>query len=185
MSITEQNVEKRPAGERVTVGRGTSAVNLRTSVVQEFWKNRDERIARILGHMENVEDWQVDDQDKVIGALTRLAQRIDHSNGKTLSNRTDALLNIMAYMKSSRAMRLLEWLDSRFHNELALQLVERATSRDDDPRALLLLERLQTLRSLALLGRVFSPSRTRLVSELLRNNEARIKEMGSMPESEA
>lgn len=148
-----------------------NSVNLRKSVVNDFWKKRDERIARILGFMENVEDWMVDDQEAVIAALSGLAQRIDQSNGKALATHPDALLNIMAYMSSSRAMRLLEWLDTRFHNELALQLVERATSRETDARAQLLLERLQTLRSLALLGRIFSPSRTRLVSELLRRGE--------------
>lgn len=173
------------ANQSATVGRTVPSVNLRTSVVQDFWRNRDERIARILGYMENVENWMVDDQEAVIGALTKLAQRIDKSNGKLLSSRTDALLDIMAYMSSSRAMRLLEWLDSRFHNELALQLVERATSRHDDPRAQLLLDRLQTLRSLALLGRIFSPSRTRLVSEVLRANEARSHEAAVMPDGEA
>jgi hypothetical protein len=152
---------------------GPSSINLRKSVVEDFWKGRDPRIARILGWMESVEDWMVDDHEAVAGALSRLTQRIGQSNGRTLASRSDALLDIMAYMSSTRAMRLLEWLDTRFHNEIALQLVERAGEREEDPKAALLLDRLQTLRSLALLGRVFSPSRTRLVSELLGQQEQR------------
>lgn len=163
--------------------QAAASVNLRTSVVQDFWRNRDDRIARILGYMEDVEDWMVDDHEAVLGELTKLAERIHNSNGHKLADRTDAVLNILAYMSSSRAMRLLEWLDYRFHNELALQLVERAAERGDDPRAQLLIDRLQTLRSLALLGRIFSPSRTRLVSDLLRDHLA--QEMSvAMPDGE-
>lgn len=149
-----------------------AAVNLRRSVVTEFWKQRDPRLARILGFMESVESWMVDDHEQVAGALTGLTRKLAAANPSSVAQQADAMLDIMAYMSSPRAIRLLEWMDGHFQNEIALQMVERATQRPDDPRAQLLLDRLQTMRSLALLGRIFSPTRTRLVAEALRIHQA-------------
>lgn len=149
-----------------------AAVNLRRSVVDEFWKQRDPRLARILGFMESVESWMVDDHEQVAGALGLLTRKLASANPNSVVQQADAMLDIMAYMSSPRAIRLLEWMDGHFQNEIALQMVERAIERPDDPRAQILLDRLQAMRSLALLGRIFCPTRTRLVAEALRVHQA-------------
>lgn len=147
------------------------AVNLRKSVVQQFWQSRHPRAAKILSWMESVEDWGVDDHEAVAQALTRLAERLPNASQKVLSEQTDRLLDIMAYMSAPRALRLLEWLDQRFaQGALSVALVERATARADDARAQVLIDRLQALRSLDLLSQVFSPARIQTVTELLRDD---------------
>lgn len=144
-----------------------SQLNLRKSIVAEFWKSRDPRMAMILQWMESMEDWSMDDDRGFSEALLQLTPKMETSSRNALVENTELLLQVMAYMSSGRSLRLLEWFDEHFPQGLSVELVEMARDQEDDPRAQILIDRLRSLQSLSLLGRVFSPARVRRISMLL------------------
>lgn len=144
----------------------TEPLNLRKSLVERFWNNHDPRLARILRWMDSTEDWMLDERPDVMQALTSLGQRMTKTEPNALADRFDPLIEILAYMSSSRALRIIEWLDRAHAGALSLRLVQKAQSRED-ARAQILIDRLQALRSLDLLGQIFSQQRIGRAIELL------------------
>lgn len=144
----------------------TEPLNLRKSLVERFWNNHDPRLARILRWMDSTEDWMLDERPDVMQALTSLGQKMSKTEPDALADRFDPLLDILAYMSSSRALRILEWLDRAHAGALSLRLVQKAMERPD-ARAQILIDRLQALRSLSLLGQIFSQQRMGRAIELL------------------
>lgn len=118
--------------------------------------------------MEGVEDWGLDEDQGFSEALLDLVPIMERTSRQAMLDKLDEMLQVMAYMSSSRAMRLMEWFDENYQQGLSINLVEKARSQPNDPRYQILLDRLRALQSLTLLGRVFSPARTRLIADLLR-----------------
>jgi hypothetical protein len=67
-------------------------------------------------------------------------------------------------------MRFLNWLDENFPG-LSFHYVMEARHREDWEPGKLLLDRLKTIKTLSLLGMIFQPMRTRLISGLLEEDE--------------
>ena len=145
-----------------------STLNLRKSIVTEFWRTRDPRMGVVLQWMEGVEDWKMDEEQSFSEALLDLVPIMERTSRQATLDKLDPLLQVMAYMSSSRAMRLMEWFDEHYQQGLSINLVEQARSKPNDPRYQIMLDRLRALQSLSLLGKVFSPARTRLITDLLR-----------------
>ena len=145
-------------------------LNLRKSIVNEFWKSRSPRMGMILQWMEGMEDWGMDEDQGFSEALLLLVPQMERAERDAMVENAEPLTQVMAYMSSSRALRLMEWFDEHFPQGLSVELVEMAQQKPDDPTAHLLLDRLRALQSLSLLGQVFSPARTRFITNLLREN---------------
>lgn len=145
-------------------------LNLRKSLVERFWTAQDTRLARILRWMDSTETWMLDERQDVMQALASLGQRLNKSDPKAIAERFDPLLDVLAYMSSSRALRVIEWLDRAHEGAISVRLVQKAMQRQD-ARAQLLIDRLQALRSLSLLGQIFSPQRIGRAIELLEKSE--------------
>lgn len=144
-------------------------LNLRKSLIERFWSEQDPRMARILRWMDNTENWMLDERPDVLQALTALSQSMSKSSPSALVDRFDPLLDVLAYMSSSRALRIIEWMDRNYQGGISLRLVERALERPD-PRAQLLIDRLQTLRSLSVLGKIFSRTRINRAIHILKQD---------------
>jgi hypothetical protein len=144
-------------------------LNLRTSVLNQYWAAQDPRMAKILSWMKTLEDWMLDENEEVADALYRLCERLDPRNPNLIENHSEDLLTLMAYLSAPRAIRLLAWMDEHSPYGMAGQLTELATLPHNQASGELFLDRLQTLRSLALLGRVFSPSRAKSVARILQS----------------
>lgn len=143
------------------------ALNLRKSVVTDFWKTRDPRMSEILRAMAANEHWHMDSRDRVAQALVGLGQHLEHASHQAMSRREslEAMIRLMAYLSSPRAMRLLEWINDK-HGSLAVELVKTASEMNDTCGDLLI-ERIQTIRSLALLTVIFSYENIRQVRRTL------------------
>lgn len=148
-----------------------SNLNLRHSVIKDFWNSRDERMGIVLQWMEDMEDmeeWSLDKDPDFSRALEELAGIMERASRQAMLGKLDGLLNVMAYMSSSRAMRLLEWFDERYQNGLSLELIQQARQQPSDPCHQIMLDRLRALQSLSLLGKIFDPKRVHHIIQLLR-----------------
>ena len=141
-------------------------LNLNKKSVDFYWKSLNPRMIKILSRMESVEPWVVDDVESVARELVDFGKKISKVNVSQLSQSSEEITTIMTYIFSSKSMRLLNWLDENFPS-LSFHYVMEARHRDDWESGKLLLDRLKTIKTLSLLGFVFSSRRSRLISGLL------------------
>lgn len=145
-------------------------LNLKKSVVSEYWKKTDPRLARVLGVMENVEHWTVDDVESVAVGLTEMGKKMDKTSKRALASLSEELIYVMAYISSSKFFRMIKWMDES-HPGLSVHFIMEARQMQQEwTPARLMVDRIQTINSLQLMGRVFAPSRTRLIAELLKDD---------------
>jgi hypothetical protein len=145
-------------------------LNLNKSAVDFYWKTQDQRMLKILSMMESVEPWVVDDVESVAKELVNFGKRISLAKTGQLSQHSDEITLIMTYIFSGKALRLLNWLDDNYPG-LSFHYVMESRQREDWEAGRLLLDRLKTIKTLSLLGMIFTPMRTRLISGLLEEDE--------------
>lgn len=145
-------------------------LNLNKSAVDFYWKTQDPRMLKILTMMENVEPWIVDDVDSIAKELVNFGKKISKAKTGQLSQHSDELTIVMTYIFSGKAMRMLNWLDDNYPG-LSFHYVMEARQKEDWEAGKLLLDRLKTIKTLSLLGMIFTPMRTRLISGLLEEDE--------------
>jgi hypothetical protein len=146
-------------------------LNLKKSIVSEYWKKTDSRLARILSVMENVEHWIVDDVESVAQSLADVGKKMDKSSKKTLAALSEEVIFAMAYIASGKFFRMVKWMDESHPGLSVHYIMEARQLQSDWAPARLMVDRIQTINSLQLMGRVFAPSRTRLIAELLREDK--------------
>lgn len=146
-----------------------SDLNLRKSIVDDYWKQKDTRTAKILDNMSSLETWTLDEHKNFSEALLTFSNIVSDQSFDKLKENMDKLTKILAYMSSSRAVRFLEWGDQKFilQKGLALEMVKNSRANSDSPHYQLLQDRLRTLRGVNVLSYVFSEKRLDLVMQLL------------------
>lgn len=145
-------------------------LNLNKSAVDFYWKTQDQRMFKILTMMENVESWIVDDVESIAKELVSFGKKISQAKTGQLSQHSDELTVIMTYIFSGKALRILNWLDDNYPG-LSFHYVMEARQREDWEEGKLLLDRLKTIKTLSLLGMIFTPMRTRLIAGLLEEDD--------------
>lgn len=128
-------------------------------------------MARILSVMENVEHWIVDDVESVAQSLADVGKKMDKSSKKTLAALSEEVIFAMAYIASGKFFRMVKWMDESHPGLSVHYIMEARQLQADWAPARLMVDRIQTINSLQLMGRVFAPSRTRLIAELLREDK--------------
>ncbi len=152
-------------------------LNLNKSAVDFYWKTQDKRMFKILSMMESVEPWIVDDVESIAKELVNFGRKISQAKTGQLSQHSEELTMVMTYIFSGKALRLLNWLDDNYPG-LSFHYVMEARQREDWEAGRLLLDRLKTIKNLSLLGMIFTPMRTRLISGLLDEDEDNNEEDG-------
>lgn len=110
-----------------------------------FWRSYDPSLAELVATMDRAEPWTLDG-DAAIGArLVELGRRLTgERQAKALAgaDREDLLL-FFAYISTSRALRVIHWMDEMGGHGSAL--VERLLQQGDDVTAVIPLEPLRDL----------------------------------------
>lgn len=147
-------------------------ISLKQSILERYWSQKDPLLAQILNQMERMETWTVDDQH-VNEALHQLIPKLSNVSRKGLLEQGDNFINLMAYLSSPKAIRLLAWFEERFPQAggLSADLLYRAKEIKKDEKSQILVERLQVLKSMHVLSQVFSKSRIQLINALLKQQD--------------
>ena len=135
-----------------------------------FWKNKDPALAGAMLSMEKAEDWVHDAEVDIREALSGICEKIESLSGSGLplgKGVDDNLIRISGYIKSGRAMMLLDWIDKTIPGYGGRVVAKAQASNLTDDTAALLLDRLQFLERIHLLSRVFHPESLRDVLEVL------------------
>ena len=136
-----------------------------------YWKDYpDPNIYRVLVFLEAVEDWTPDGDPNLEAALTQLGKELDDLEKIKLSeaNHEETFVRICANVKSSRALRLLQAIDTQQAGSASkvLMYAEEKTQAPDDPAGIFL-KRNVAFERLRLLSRVFSKQRVTFIQKVL------------------
>ncbi len=145
-------------------------VILKKSSVNIYWKTQDPRMLKVLNLMETAEPWVVDDVDSVARELVNFGKRLGNARATHLSSNSDEITIVLTYISSGKAMRIMNWLDDNFPGLSFFYVMEARSKEDWDPGRLLL-DRLKTIKTLSLLGSLFSPMRANLIINFLEDDE--------------
>lgn len=167
-------------------------LNLSKPLVDEFWEKQDTMTKAILTWMKSAEHWTMDSKPNLEGPLRRLAENLEKSSTHGLRKGLLPLIRAMAYLSTPAALRLLEWMDKR-HSQgsgqrfqsvdsdlvgemlhTAANLREEGSRSRQGPQAvpgalegMVLLDRLQTLKSISLLRKIFARDRVFHLTQIL------------------
>ena len=145
-------------------------LNLTKEDTDVFWKNKNPRMHKILNMMESVEPWVLDEIPSISNELVEFGKKLAKAKTEHLTQTSEEITTIMAYIFSSKSIKLLQWIDKSFPG-LSFHYIMTARYEEDWESGKLLLDRLKTLKTLSLLGNVFSSTRTKLINNLLEETD--------------
>ncbi len=146
--------------------------DLHLDAVHAFWDSYDRRtLYRVIVALERVEHWALDSHEQVEATLLQLGEVMDHAPDVTLDQEA-AFVRVLATVRASRALRLLQALDAAKPGAASqlLMYAEANTGAEalkPDPFAELFLRRNLVFERLQLLSRIFAPQRVSLVLKAL------------------
>lgn len=148
--------------------------DLHTEAIHAFWDSYDRRtLYRIIVALERVEDWVLDDDPDVEGALIALGEAIDEASNDFDIKDEALVIRILANIHAGKALRILQSLDMAkpgTASQLLMNAEETGEDKDGqvgDQYAKLFLRRNLVFERLQLLSRVFAPQRISLALKAL------------------
>ena len=142
--------------------------DLSSKASHRYWfEYPDPMIYKVVAFMEGVESWTLDGDKHLEEAVVKLGQALEEV-GNIQLKKEDDLIQLAAYIKFARTLRLLQCLDTAnpgSASKLLAYAEEQAASQEDV--AGLFLRRNIIFERLRLLGRVFSKDRLATVVKAL------------------
>lgn len=145
--------------------------------IHAFWDSYDRKtLYRIIVALENVEHWVVDEDEKITPKMEELGEAIDNARSFDIDNE-DLFIRMLANIRSSKAMRILQALDAEkpgTASQLLMHAEEQAEDSDDtsgNKYSKLFIRRNLVFERLQLLSRVFAPQRISLILNSLERAE--------------
>lgn len=145
----------------------TDRLILLDTYVADFWAKKDKRLSRIFKVMDNVEYWVMEDEEDFAKGINELGRYLTDASKDSLEEGGELLITILAYMSSSKAMRLLNWLENA-HPEVFQKYLKMISDHERPKAAKLLGSRLRILQSLDLISKVFNQQRSQRIAQWLR-----------------
>lgn len=144
-------------------------LNLSEDAVNDFWEKYDRKtIYRILLSIEGSETWCLDQDPEVASLLEYLGDCLEKNGIDNIKDNNDLLIKVFSSIKACKAMRLLQFFETKERGSAGrlLKHAESSAERDSpryNPRSELLLERNYIFERNQLLTRILSPSRINVV----------------------
>ena len=142
--------------------------------VHAFWDSYDRRVLyRVIVGLESVESWAADKDLKIEEAIIKLGKAMDMSHNIDFTGYEDKIINILAYLKASRAIKILQTIDNLNPGSAAklLTYAEQQTNpqlnNQVNQSAKLFLDRNLVFERMQLLSRIFSVQRVNLILNAL------------------
>ncbi len=143
-------------------------LNLATEEVREYWGRESPELGRLLLDIERTEDWTLDGHPEIGDRLVRLGVKLADpaAVAKLAAADRNDLLFFLVYISSSKAMRLISWMDET-QNGMGTRLLAVLLDQDEhgaffnvvDPLlAGTLVQRLRVIRNTPFFEKILNPS---------------------------
>ncbi len=146
--------------------------DLSSEAVKEFWSAyEDPMIYRVVSFMEGVEPWALDGDPALEEQMALLGNELDDIASVELG-KEDKLIRLCCHLKTSRALRLLQSIDTAQPGAASKLLIhaEEVTHSEEDNYGIFLRRNI-VFERLRLLARIFSPERIAMVLQSLEEDE--------------
>lgn len=167
-------------------------LNLQENFVHNYWqnKNKSSSVATVLFEMDRHESWTRGRTAEVSTMLSTLAQTLSNMNINDEAFLTDVqverLLTVLAYLNSSYAFRVINWLDENRNavmTKIIATALEKTMSEMDNntfhtPESLLV-ERMYTLHIMGMVHEIFNPKITNSIKKTLAEFEDKERQKGN------
>jgi|TARA_B100000886_G_scaffold315014_2_gene252673 hypothetical protein len=143
-------------------------VDLSLAASHEYWHGfQDETVYRVIVLLETVERYYFDGDPDYEESMARLADALTTMRpGDDITNR-NLLLDVLAYTKTSRYLRILQALDEVTPGAASRVIAAAEKAKRDNETAQLFLQRNITFERYRLLPRVLSTDRLEMVVSAL------------------
>lgn len=157
-------------------------LDLSTDAIRSYWKENSPELAQLFDELETSESWVIDKYPDIEGRLIRFGKMVSAISDPTVLLRADHddLLFLLVYISTSKAMRILEWLDEK---QLGQPIIELLLKEDalgvyqnisDQVLAKTLVQRLSVARNTLFMRELLSPSMmTTILNATLRSAQKR------------
>ncbi|MCC8799133.1 hypothetical protein Q6A26_04085 [Xanthomonas euvesicatoria pv. eucalypti] len=147
-----------------------AALDLAPQELVEFWRSYDPELGELVSVMDRAESWTVDRDPTVTERLISLGRRMNGPEQARAFVSADVqdLLLFLAYISTSRALRVIHWLDEQDeYQQYGSSLVERlldapghlAEAIPTPPLRDLLAHRLRVISNTPYFTKLFAPER--------------------------
>lgn len=152
-------------------------LNLQTSVVEDYYKNKSKRFSGIISRMETVESWVLDSDKNVVTEIRKLTEVLNEVEEYKIMEKSEQLLTILAYLSCGKAYYFMSWLDTNFKKDLSVDFLNKASERyEDNPECSIYIERIDTINKINVIGNVFSDDRLKKIIKILDTIKPNIEE---------
>jgi len=152
-------------------------LDLDASAVRQHWLSVAPGLGPLFEQIERVEDWTVDDVPAIAGRIVSFGHSMSAPGVAGALEHADPLqlLYVLVHMSSSRALRIIQWLDEN-HDGLGARLVEAMLHRDGaaiyagvphETLARTLITRLSVFNNKPFFAGIFAPQRLRKISRAI------------------
>lgn len=152
-------------------------LDLDASAVREHWLSVAPGLGPLFEQIERVEDWTVDNVPAIAGRIVSFGHSISAPGAAGALEDADPLqlLYVLVHMSSSRALRIIQWLDEH-HEGLGGRLIEAMLQRDGaaiyagvphETLARTLITRLSMFNNKPFFAGIFAPQRLRKISRAI------------------
>jgi hypothetical protein len=156
-------------------------VDLTTEGLDVFWQTMAKSAPFIVASMDGVENWVIDHDAEIDGEVIEFGKNLPDAIPAVLqSGHKEAFINdfmvALAYLRSSRALRLVKWAETAFPEPNFMETVDRlyadkGAEEIDRIAFKIMMDRLRFMWKTHLLQTIFSPERIEAVKDAARNLE--------------
>lgn len=137
----------------------------------QFWREyNDPAVYRAICFMETIEDWTLDGYTEVEEALTTLGKVMENISNIDLQAH-EKFINLIAYIKTSRTLHILQTLDSAYPGAASKLLMYAEEQSHQNDAAALFLRRNVVFERLRILSKLFSADNLALVQTAIENEQ--------------
>ncbi|MBM93363.1 MAG: phosphoesterase [Legionellales bacterium] len=132
-----------------------------------YWfRFKDQSVYTVINIMESIEQWTLDGDPDLEKSLHNLGQALENTEQINLKHQEE-FIQIAAYLKISRTLRILQALDTAYPSAAAKLIAYAETQSDSSPHAKTFLSRNVVFERLRVLSRVLAPDRLILVQSAI------------------
>ena len=157
-------------------------LDLSTDAIRSYWMENSPELAQLFDELETSESWVIDKFPEIEGRLIRFGKLVSAISDPAVLLRAnhDDLLFLLVYISTSKAMRILEWLDEKQLGQPIIELLLKEDAQgiyqnvSDQVLAKTLVERLSVARNTLFMRELLSPSMmTTILNATLRSAQKR------------
>ena len=157
----------------------STMLSLSTENVSDYWQQMSPELGRLFSTIEKTEDWTLDNNPDIGERLTRLGLQLadPEATRRLAAADKNEFLFFLVYISSSKALRLIQWMDST-QNGLGTQCLNALLERDSDGSfanvldpmlASTMLQRLRVIQNTPFFQKLFDPSMLDSISRAIEN----------------